>query len=117
MGSVARKVLKDKIKHGPDYKTVIDSGKSLQYKSLIEKTIMAQAEDQFNCALVHDQMCHLLGFSQGNLSNDQCYKRFNTRLDVSKTVGVTSWVQDGINKPLAKTLYTRRSSTCFKHQS
>jgi hypothetical protein len=94
-------VLKDKLKHDPDYKTVIDSGKPLQYKSLIEKTIMAQAEDQFNCASVHDQMCHLLGFSQGTLSNDQYYERFNTRVDVSKTVGVNR-VQDGITKPLAK---------------
>jgi hypothetical protein len=53
-------VLKDKLKHDPDYKTVIDGGKPLQYKSLIKKTIMAQAEDQYNCAAVHDQMCHLL---------------------------------------------------------
>jgi hypothetical protein len=43
-------VLKDKLKYDADYKTVIDSGKPLQYKSLIEKTIMTQAEDQYNCA-------------------------------------------------------------------
>jgi hypothetical protein len=53
-------VLKDKLKHDPDYKTVIDSGKPFQYKSLIEKTIMAHAEDQYNCASVHDQLCHQL---------------------------------------------------------
>jgi hypothetical protein len=99
-------VLKDKLKHDADYKAVIDSGKPLQYKSLIEKTIMAQAEDQYNCAAVHDQMCHLLGFSQGALSNDQYYERFNTRVDVSKSVGV-SWVQDGITKPLSKVLYKK----------
>jgi hypothetical protein len=97
-------VLKDKLKHDPDYKTVIDSGNPLQYKSLIEKTIMAQAEDQYNCAAVHDQMCHLLGFSQGALRNDQYYERFNTKVDVSKSVGV-SWVQDGITKPRSKALY------------
>jgi Rod binding domain-containing protein len=99
-------VLKDKLKHDADYKAVIDSGKPLQYKSLIEKTIMAQADDQYNCAAVHDQMCHLLGFSQGALSNDQYYERFNTRVDVSKSVGV-SWVQDGITKPLSKVLYKK----------
>jgi hypothetical protein len=99
-------VLKDKLKHDPDYKTVIDSGQPLQYKSLIEKTIMAQAEDQYNCAALHDQMCHLLGFSQGALSHDQYYERFNTKVDVSKSVGV-SWVQDGITKPLSKALYKK----------
>jgi hypothetical protein len=99
-------VLKDKLKHDPDYKTFIDSGKPLQYKTLIEKTIMAQAEDQYNCASVHDQMCCLLGFSQGALSNDQYYERFNTRVDVSKSVGF-SWVQDGTTKPLAKKLYKK----------
>jgi hypothetical protein len=67
---------------------------------------MAQAEDQYNCAAVHDQMCHLLGFSQGALSNDQYYERFNTRVDVSMSVGV-SWVQDGITKPLSKALYKK----------
>jgi hypothetical protein len=99
-------VLKDKLKHDLDYKAVIDSGKPLQYKALIEKTIMLQAEDQYNCASVHDQLCHLLGFSQGALRNDQYYERFNTRVDVSKSVGV-SWVQDGITRPLTKVLYQK----------
>jgi hypothetical protein len=57
---------------------------------VLEKTIMAQAEDQYNCAAVHAQMCHLLGFSQDALTNDQYYERFNTRVDVSKSVGVDS---------------------------
>jgi Rod binding domain-containing protein len=34
------------------------------------------------------------------------YKRFNTRVDVSKTIGVT-WVQDGIIRPLTKVLYKK----------
>jgi hypothetical protein len=63
-------VLKDKLKHDPDYKTVINSGKPLQYKSLIEKTIMEQAEDQYNCAAVHDQTCHLLARLQPMLADE-----------------------------------------------
>ena len=99
-------VLKDKLKQDPEYVSVIQSGKPLRYKALIERTIMAQSSDQFSCAVVHQQLCGVLGFRQGTNSNAQYYQRFNTRVDVSRAVGV-NWVHEGVTKHLAQELFKK----------
>jgi hypothetical protein len=56
---------------------------------LIEKTILAQTEDQYPYATVYEQECALYSFSQHSLTNEQWYERFNTKIDVGSAIGVT----------------------------
>jgi hypothetical protein len=81
-------VLKDKMKHGPQYTAIMDAHKPLELKKLISKIILAQSDDQFCCKTIHEQSCSLLSFQQGNLSTAEYYKKFNTRIDVAQTVGL-----------------------------
>jgi hypothetical protein len=57
--------------------------------ALIEKTILAQTEDQYPYAMVYEQESTLYSFSQNTLSNKQWYEHFNTRIDVGIAIGVT----------------------------
>jgi hypothetical protein len=57
--------------------------------TLIEKTILAQTEDQYPYATVYEQESALYTFTQNTLTNDQWYERFNTRIDVGSAIGVT----------------------------
>jgi hypothetical protein len=56
---------------------------------LIERTVLAQTEDQYPFATVYDQELSFYSFKQDNLSNPQWYERFNTKVDVSGAIGVT----------------------------
>jgi hypothetical protein len=56
---------------------------------LIERTILAQTEDQYPFATVYDQEFSFYSFNQETLSNPQWYERFNTKVDVSEAIDVT----------------------------
>ena len=56
---------------------------------LIEKTILAQTEDQYPFATIYDQELAFYSFRQDSLSNPQWYERFNTKVDVGAAIGVT----------------------------
>jgi hypothetical protein len=56
---------------------------------LIERTVLAQTEDQCPFAAVYDQGLSFYLFKQDNLSNLQWYECFNTKVDVSGAIGVT----------------------------
>ena len=61
----------------------------LQLISTIEKTILAQTEDQYPFTIVYEQELSLYDFCQNTMTNDQCYERFNTKVDVGTSIGVT----------------------------
>ena len=82
-------VLLDKMKHDIDWIPASTSYNPLTLFALIEKTILAQTEDQYLYATVYEQESTLYSFSQNTLSNKQWYKRFNTRIDVGTAIGVT----------------------------
>jgi len=56
---------------------------------LIERTALAQTEDQHPFATVCEQEQGFCTFRQELLSNPQCYERFNTKVDVASAIGVT----------------------------
>ena len=56
---------------------------------LIEKTILAQTEDQYPFATVYEQELAFYSFRQDSLTNPQWYERFNTQVDVGTSIGVT----------------------------
>ena len=82
-------MLQDKMKQDPDWSTVSTSYKPLSLHRLIEKTILAQTEDQYPFATVYDQELAFYSFRQGTMSNPQWYERFNTKINVADAIGVT----------------------------
>jgi hypothetical protein len=56
---------------------------------LIGRTVLAQTEYQYPFATVYDQELSFYSFRQETLSNPQWYERFNTKVDVGDTIGVT----------------------------
>jgi hypothetical protein len=56
---------------------------------LIEKTTLAQTEDQYPFATVYAQELAFYSFKQDSLTNPQWYERFNTKVDVGAAIGVT----------------------------
>jgi hypothetical protein len=82
-------LLQDKMKQDTDWNAVSISYDPLALYRLIEKTILAQTEDQYPFATVYDQELAFYSFRQDSLSNPQWYERFNTKVDVSAAIGVT----------------------------
>lgn len=82
-------ILLDKMKHDPQWLTASESYDPLTLFRIIEKTILAQTEDQYPYATVYEQECSLYSFQQNILTNEQWYERFNTRIDVGTAIGVT----------------------------
>ena len=56
---------------------------------LIERTILAQREDQYPFATVYDQEQAFYLFRQDNFSRAQWYDGFNTKIDVGEAIGVS----------------------------
>jgi hypothetical protein len=78
------------MKHDTDWLQASESYDPLTLLRLIEKTILAQTEDQYPYATVYDIECGIYSFSQNLLTNEQWYERFNTRVDhVGEAIGVT----------------------------
>jgi hypothetical protein len=82
-------LLQDKLKQDTDWTTVSTSYNPLTLYRLIEKTTLAQTEDQYPFATVYDQEQAFYAFRQDTLSNAQWYERFNTKVDVGAAIGVT----------------------------
>jgi hypothetical protein len=56
---------------------------------LVEKTTLAQTEDQYPFTTVYNQELNFYSFQQETMSNPQWYKKFNTKVDVGLAIGVT----------------------------
>ena len=82
-------LLKDKMKQDTEWNSVSISYDPLTLYRLIEKTILAQTEDQYPFATVYDQEMSFYSFRQEGMSNPQWYERFNTKVDVGEAIGVT----------------------------
>jgi hypothetical protein len=77
------------MKQDTDWAVVITSYDPLSLYRLIERTILAQTEDQYPFATVYDQELSFYSFNKETLSNPQWYEIFNTKVDVSEAIGVT----------------------------
>ena len=81
-------VLLDQMKHDPDWDSVNQSYEPLLLIHLIEKTILAQTEDQYPFACVYENEVATYGFLQQDLSNEHYYEKFNTKIGVGESCGV-----------------------------
>jgi hypothetical protein len=77
------------MKQDTDWTAVSVSYDPLILYRLIEKSILAQTEDQYPFATVYDQELSFYQFCHDNMNNPQCYERFNTKVDVGDAIGVT----------------------------
>jgi hypothetical protein len=66
-------LLQDKMKQDADWNTVSTSYDPLTLYRLIERTVLAQTEDQYPFATVYDQELSFYSFNQDSLSNPQWY--------------------------------------------
>jgi hypothetical protein len=82
-------LLQDKMKQGTDCNTVSTSYDPLNLYLLTERTVPAQTEDQNPFATMYDQELSFYSFNQDNLSNPRWHERCNTKVDVSRAIGVT----------------------------
>ena len=82
-------LLQDKMKQDTDWTTVSTSYDPLSLFRLIEKTILAQTEDQYPFAMVYDQEHAFFSFRQETMTNTVWYEKFNTRVDVGEAIGIT----------------------------
>jgi hypothetical protein len=82
-------LLQDKIRQDTDWAVVSTSYDPITLYFLIERTILAQTEDQYPFTTVYDQELSFYSFKQETLSNPQWYERFNNKVDVSEAIGVT----------------------------
>jgi hypothetical protein len=90
-------LLQDKMKQDTDWNAVSTSYDSWPLYRLIEKTVLAQTEDQYPFATVYDQELAFYLFKQESLSNPQWYEcfnpqwyeHFNTKVDIGDAIGVT----------------------------
>jgi hypothetical protein len=76
------------MKQDTDWNTVSISYDTLTLYRLMERTVLAQTEDQYPLATVYDQELSFYSFKQDNLSNPQWYDCFNTKVDVSGAIWV-----------------------------
>jgi hypothetical protein len=81
-------LLQDKMMQDMDWNTVSTSYDALTLHLLIERTVLAQTEDQYLFATVYGQELSCYSFKQDSLSNPQWYERFNTKVDVGGAIGV-----------------------------
>ena len=61
---------------------------------LIEKIVLAYIEKQYLFATVYYQELAFCTFHQVSMTNLQWYERFNTKVDVSESIGVTRQYKD-----------------------
>jgi hypothetical protein len=82
-------ILQDKMKQDKNWATVSVSYKPLELYKLIEQVILKQTEDQYPVAALWEQLSNVANAKEGNLTNNELYDCFNTKVEVAKSVGVS----------------------------
>ncbi|MGL5935255.1 MAG: hypothetical protein ACRCZI_06490, partial [Cetobacterium sp.] len=81
--------LMEQMKCDSDYTRCIASNDPLRLKSLIERTIITQSDNKYVFATLYEQEVGLFGFQQNKLTEDQWHERFNTKVSIGDTLGVS----------------------------
>ncbi len=82
-------ILQDKMKQDKNWATVSVSYKPLELYKLIKQVILKQTEDQYPVAALWEQLSNVANAKQGNLTNNEWYDCFNTKVEVAESVGVS----------------------------
>jgi hypothetical protein len=81
--------LESKMKCDSDYNACIALNDPLRLKALIEITIISQSSNKYTFAVLYDLEVGLFGFQQNKLTVDQWLERFNTKVEIGDTLGVS----------------------------
>ncbi|MGL5937017.1 MAG: hypothetical protein ACRCZI_15505, partial [Cetobacterium sp.] len=81
--------LMEQMKCDSEYTRCIASNDPLRLKSLIERTIITQSDNKYVFATLYEQEVGLFGFQQNKLTEDQWHERFNTKVSIGDTLGVS----------------------------
>ena len=76
------------MKQDKNWAAVSVSYKLLELYKLIKRVILKQTEDQYPVTALWEQLTNVVNAKQGNLTNNKWYDRFNTKVEVAKSVGV-----------------------------
>jgi hypothetical protein len=82
-------ILQDKMKQDKNWATVSVSYKPLELYKLIEQVILKQTEDQYPVTALWEQLSNFANAKEGNSTNNEWYERFNTKMEVAESVGVS----------------------------
>jgi hypothetical protein len=82
-------LLHDRMKQDTNWNTASTSYNPLDLYQLLQKTMLAQMEDQNPFATVYNQELSFYSFWQETMSNLEWYEKFNTKVDVGSAIGVT----------------------------
>jgi len=82
-------LLQDQIKQDNEWTNVSTSNNLLRLYRLIEKVVQGQTDETYSYAAICDQLIGLLGYRQEGMTNAQWYERFNMRVDVAESIGVS----------------------------
>ncbi len=80
-------ILLDKMKQAPEWTITSQSMDPLLLMSLIEKTVLAQTQDQYPYATICSQLRQIFEFQQNTMTNNEFYDRLNTKVDVAEAIG------------------------------
>ncbi len=61
----------------------------MELYKLIKQVILNQKEDQYPVAVLWEQLSNVANGKQGNSTNNKWYDRFNTKVEVAESVGVS----------------------------
>jgi hypothetical protein len=82
-------ILQDNMKQDRNWATVSVSYKPLELYKLIEQVVLKQTEDQYPVAVLWELLSNVANAKQGNLTNNEWYDRFNTKVEIAESVGVS----------------------------
>jgi hypothetical protein len=82
-------ILQDKMKQDKNWATVSVSYKPLELYKLIKQVIPKQTEDQYPVAALWEQLSNVANARQGNSTSNEWYDRFNIKVEVAESVGVS----------------------------
>ncbi len=82
-------ILQDIMKQDKNWATVSVSYKPLELYKIIKRVILKQTEDQYPVAALWEQLSIVANAKQGNSTNNTWYDWFNTKVEVTKSVGVS----------------------------
>ncbi len=80
-------ILQDKMKQDQRWNAVSASYKPLDLYKLIKRVILRQTEDQYPVAAVWKQLVSVYSSKQGNMTNNEWYEQFTTKIEVAESVG------------------------------
>jgi hypothetical protein len=103
------------MKHDPGWGATTISSNPLTLLDLIEKTVLAQSDDQYPFATVYEQECALFSFQQNLLTNEQWYERFNTKVDVGTAIGVARQ-HPALQEHVAMETYKQKFASCSEDE-